>query len=229
MVEYDEDARVQGGQVNRAFTVVDAPQRSPEWFQARAGCLTGSRAADMLDVLRSGGESARRRDYKAQLVAERLSGRPQESGFVNEAMQRGIDCEPLAIGAFEAKTGLMVQPTGFLRHTALMAGCSLDGHIGDFESVVEVKCPKTATHLAYLKAGIVPHDYRPQILHNLWITGAQRAFFVSWDDRLPAHLALFVQQWTPTQDERDTYERKAVQFLDEVATEVAYWEGVVNV
>jgi hypothetical protein len=125
----------------RAFAVIDAPQRSPEWFAARLGRLTGSRAADMLATIKSG-EAAARRDLRMQLVCERLTGQSQEEPFVNAAMQRGIDCEPLAFAAYEAQTGQVVNRTGFLAHTGYMVGCSLDGHVGDFEGLVECKCPQ---------------------------------------------------------------------------------------
>ena len=56
-----------------SFSIVNAPQRSPEWFAARAGRLTGSMAGDMLATIKSG-EAAARRDYRLQLALERLTG-----------------------------------------------------------------------------------------------------------------------------------------------------------
>src|SRR5512138_1556915 len=116
----------------RSFRIVDAEQRSPAWFQARVGRLTGSRAGDMLATIKSG-EAAARRDLRTQLVCERLTGQVQEEAFIDAAMQRGIDCEPLAFAAYEAHTGTLVQRSGFLAHDTHMAGCSLDGHVGEFE------------------------------------------------------------------------------------------------
>lgn len=201
------------------FTIINADQRTPEWFQARAGKLTGSRAADMLATIKSG-EAAARRDYRMQLVCERLTGQPQEDGFVNAAMQRGIDLEPLAFAAYEALTGSMAVRTGFLSHTTHPAGCSLDGHVDAFKGIVEIKCPKTATHVKYLREGIVPKDYLPQITHNLWITGAEWCDFLSFDDRLPAELQVFyVRQLAKDVDLID-YEKKALAFLAEVDAEV---------
>ena len=95
------------------FTVIECEQRTPEWHAARAGRVTASRAADMLAKIKSG-ESAGRRNYRTQLVAERLTGQPQENGYVNAAMQHGIDTEPHAIAAYEALTGALVRKTGFL-------------------------------------------------------------------------------------------------------------------
>ncbi len=112
--------------LTRAFSVVDAEQRSPEWFLARLGRLTGSRAADMLATIKTG-EAAARRDLRIQLVCERLTQTLQEDAFVNAAMQRGIELEPAAFRAYEALTGDLAQRTGFLAHDTLAIGCWVSG------------------------------------------------------------------------------------------------------
>ena len=202
------------------FTVIDAEQRSAEWFAARAGLLTGSRAADILATIKSG-EAAARRDYRMQLVCERLTGQPQEDGFINAAMQRGIDLEPKAFAAYEALTGSVAVRTGFLRHSTHLAGCSLDGHVDGFTGIVEIKCPKSATHLKYWRGkGEAPSDYLPQITHNLWITGAQWCDFLSFDDRFPEELQTFLVRVRRSDVDIDGYEQKALAFLAEVETEV---------
>lgn len=210
-----------------SFTVVDAPQRSAEWFAARLGRLTGSRASDMLSTIKSG-EAAARRDLRTQLVCERLTSQVQEDGFVNAAIQRGIDCEPLAFAAYEAHTGTLVQRSGFLADNDVQAGCSLDGHVGDYTGIVELKCPKSTTHMRYLRGGIVPSDYVPQITHNLWITGAAWADFVSWDDRFPPELQLFIVRVARDEKAVTEYERKALIFLAEVDLECNALTTMVN-
>jgi hypothetical protein len=97
----------------RKFVEIAAEQRTPEWYAARVGRLTGSVAGDMLAKIKSG-EAAGRRNLRLRLVLERLTGKPQESGFVSQAMQDGIDREALAFAAYEALTGEMVQRSGFL-------------------------------------------------------------------------------------------------------------------
>lgn len=208
------------------FTIIDAPQRSPEWFAARAGNLTGSKAWLVTDFLKTGakGESAKRRDYRLQLVCERLTGLPQEDGdgYVNEAMQRGIDLEPAAFAAYEALTGAVALRTGFLAHNTLRVGCSLDGHIDGFKGLLEIKCPKTATHIGYWRGkNEVPADHLPQILHNLWVTGAEWCDFLSFDDRLPADMQTFLVRVNRADVDIATYEAAAMKFLAEVDAEVA--------
>lgn len=199
--------------------IVNVPQRSPEWFTARLGRLTGSRAADMLATIRTG-EAAARRDLRLQLVCERLTGVSQENGYINADIQRGIDCEPLARAAYEALTGSVVRQTGFLQHDTLPIGCSLDGDVDEFTGILELKCPKSATHLRYLRAGGLPPDYLPQVTHNLYVTGAQWCDFLSFDDRFPAPLQTCLVRVLRDEKAMAAYALAVTQFLSEVDAEV---------
>ena len=200
-----------------AFTIIDADQRSPEWFQARCGRLTGSKADVIFAKGKGGGEAVTRRDYKLQLACERLTGAPQDDVYVNSAMQRGIDEEPAALAAYEVQTGNMVRKTGFLAHVIHLAGCSLDGSIDEFTGILELKNPKTATHLSYIRnPGTLAEAYHWQAQHNLWVTGAEWCDVVSFDSRLPKMLQLHIERVKPD----GTYEPAALQFLSEVAAEV---------
>jgi hypothetical protein len=200
--------------------VVCADQRVPEWYAARVGKLTGSAAGDMLARIKTG-EAAARRDLRTRLVCERLTGQSQEDVFVSPAMQHGIDKEADAFAAYEALTGTLVNRVGFLAHDTLPAGCSPDGEVGGYQGILELKCPKSATHLKYLRAGTVPSDYLPQITHNLWITGADWCDFASFDDRMPAHLHLFRVRVQRDQSAIDAYELMVRAFLSEVEAEIA--------
>lgn len=180
----------------------------------------------MLAKVKSG-EAAARRDLKTQLVCERLTQEPQEDVFVNAAMQRGIDAEPLAFAAYEAHTGQVVQRSGFLQHADLMAGCSLDGHVGNFGGIIELKCPKSSTHLKYLRGKVAPADYMPQLIHNLWVTGAAWCDFVSFDDRFPPDLSLFVVRVPRESVDLKAYELAVRLFLSEVDKDVQSLRGVV--
>lgn len=134
-------------------------------------------------------------------------------------MKRGIELEPEALAAYEAATGNLVQVTGFLSHTELLAGCSLDGHIGNFEGIVELKAPRPANHLKYLRAGGLPADYRWQIIHNLFMTGAAFADFCSYSPAFPEGARLFRVRVERKQAEIDSYELLLRQFLADVEKE----------
>src|SRR3954466_6018576 len=111
--------------------------------------------------------------------------------------------------------------SGFLSHDTLMVGCSLDGHVGNFDGIVEVKCPKSATHLRYLRAGTVPTDYLPQVTHNLWITGAEWCDFLSFDHCFPPALQTMLARVYAKDLDLVGFEKKALAFLAEVDAELA--------
>lgn len=206
---------------------IDAEQRTPAWFAARAGKVTASRAADVLAKIKSG-EAAARRNYRVQLVAERLTGQPQEDGFVSAAMQRGIELEPMAFAAYEAVTGEMARRVGFLAHTEWLIGSSPDGVVGDFERVVELKVPNPATHIGYLKAGVLPADYAPQVTHHLLVSGAAVCDFLSYCPSLPEHLQTFIVRVTREDVDLSGYERELHAFLAEVERDVDVLKTMAN-
>lgn len=205
----------------KPFRVVTLEQRVPEWHAARVGMLTGTCAADMLATIKSG-EAAARRDLRTRLVVERLTGQSQEEGgFVSKDMQRGSDLEGDAIAAYELASENMVQPVGFLAHLELPAGCSPDGQVSDYAGIVEVKCPKSATHLGYLRSGKVPTAYLYQITHNLWISGAAWCDFISYAPQMPEGLQLFVRRVGRAEVDISAYELAVRLFLGEVDRELA--------
>lgn len=197
------------------FILSDAPQGTDAWRLARAGKATGSRACDILAAIKSG-EAAARRNYRVQLVAERLSGSPQDDAFVSKDMQFGIEQEPFARMAYESLTGNVVEEAGFAYLPNIPAGCSVDGFVDGRSGIFEAKCPKTATHIAYLMAKRLPPEYEPQILHNLWVTGAKFADFVSFDPRLPENLQLFHIRIEREESKIEAYVAEVMKFLAEV-------------
>ncbi len=206
----------------RDFSVLDCEQRSAAWLQARAGILTASDAADAIaKPLRSGGEPAARRDLRVRLCVERLTGQPTEGGYVNEAMQRGIDLEAEARAAYEAVTGELATEVGFVRHNTLAIGCSPDGVVGDFEGGVEIKCPKSATHWTYLKHKRLPAEYVAQVTHTLLLTGAPWWDFVSYDPRFPEEARVFVVRVRREDVDLKGHEAAVREFLAEVDAEFA--------
>lgn len=201
------------------FVVINAEQRSPEWFQARCGRLTGSVAGKMLATIKSG-EAADRRNLRLKLVLEQITGKPQESDFISPAMQAGIDREPLAFAAYEALTGDMTARSGFLAHTTLMAGCSLDGHLGNFDKLLSIKCRQPAAHYDFLKSGKIPGDALAQMRHELFVTGATAHDYFSWNPDFPDTLQARVVTLLAKDADLGEYEAAALRFLEEVTTEV---------
>src|SRR5205085_1888744 len=81
---------------------------------ARAGKVTASRIADLLARTKTGW-GASRKNYAAQLVAERLTGTVEPS-FCSPAMQWGIDTEAAAREAYCQHMLCSVDEIGFVDH-----------------------------------------------------------------------------------------------------------------
>ena len=212
----------------RAFTILDAEQRTPAWYAARVGRLTGSVAGQMLAKIKSG-EAAGRRNLRTRLVLERLTGRTQESDFVSPAMQAGIEREADAFAAYEALTGDVAIRTGFLSHVTHLAGCSLDGHLGDFGKLMSIKCRQPPAHLEFLKSGTIPADSLAQIRHELWMTGALEHDYFSWNPDFPASLQSRIVTVTRADVDIPAYEFDALAFLVEVERECEAVATMANV
>lgn len=199
--------------------MTDIVQGSPEWFAIRLGKVTASRVADIVAKTKTG-YSTSRANYAAQLVAERLTGKAQES-YTNAAMQHGTDTEPEARSAYEFYSGDKVTEIGFVLHPTIgMTGASPDGLVGD-NGMVEIKCPNTATHIETLRGGAVPGKYVTQIQWQLACTGRKYCAFVSYDNRMPESMRLFTKH-IDRDDKRITeLETEVIVFLSEVDAAVA--------
>jgi putative phage-type endonuclease len=195
-------------------------QRSQEWFHARKGKVTASKIADVMAKGRNGAESLTRAKYIDQLVTERLTKDIQE-GYTNDAIQRGVDMEPIARLAYEFATGNQVVEVGFIDHPTIpMCGASPDGIIG-LEGAWEAKCPNSNTHIEYVLRGEVPAKYKPQMAFQMAVTGRQWVDFTSYDDRLiDASKHLFIVRYERDQSYIDEIEEAVSQFLAEVDAKV---------
>jgi hypothetical protein len=225
-MERAESARDGGEAVMKPYAVIDCEQRTPAWYAARVGRLTGSHAERAIKFYKKqpARETDERRNLRARLVCERLTGRSlDDDAFGTRDMQRGIELEGAAAAAYEAaKTDAgLVRWSGFLSHNELMVGCSLDGYVGvDVTGIIEIKCPKSTTHLEYLQGQRLPEEYEAQVMHNLWVSGAEWLDFVSFDDRFPEPLQLFKVRVTREQLNVAAYEQKALAFLAEVDRDI---------
>lgn len=167
-------------------------QGTQEWMDARCGKLTGSRFADVMNLIAGGKPGANRRALITQLAVERLTGQCVET-FQNDAMRRGTELEPEARAAFEAHTGELVELAGFIPHPALdYCGISPDGLLGD-DGMVEFKCPANmAKHLEALRSNEHAKEYKWQLQGQLWVAHRKWVDAVSYDPRFPEHLRLAI-------------------------------------
>ena len=167
-------------------------QGTDEWFTARLGKVTASRVSDVMSKTKTG-YTAGRENYMSQLIAEILSGKKID-GFSNASMQWGTDTEPYARMAYEAIADVLVDEVGFIPHPVIKAaGASPDGLVGD-DGLIEIKCPNTTTHLDMMIAETIPKKYRDQMQFQMACTRRKWCDFVSFDNRLPEDLQIFIKR-----------------------------------
>lgn len=167
-------------------------QGSELWFAERCGKVTASRIADVVARTKTGW-GAGRKNYMAQLIAERLSGEVAES-YSNAAMQWGTDHEPDAAAAYAFLTGHDVAEVGFVPHPEIeQSGASPDRLVND-DGLVEIKCPNTATHIDTLLGAPIDKKYRLQMQWQMRCTDRAWCDFASYDPRLPVRLSLHIRR-----------------------------------
>jgi len=195
--------------------MIDVLQRTDEWKSLRCGCVGCSRLGDILATGKGGAVSASRKNYMAEVLCERLTGKPAEH-FTSAAMQWGIDTEPLARQAYEEKHGVFTLEVSGQMHPDIFGWWgSPDGLVGT-DGGLEIKCPNTATHLDTLLTGKINQDYIYQMAGYVEIFGREWWDFVSYDPRLPGKHSMYIRRFR--RDELPIAEVKAgvIKFLSEL-------------
>jgi putative phage-type endonuclease len=193
-------------------------QGSIEWKMSRLGKVTASRISDVVAKTKTGYSSSRA-NYMAQLICERMTNEFQES-YTNSAMTHGVENEPFARAAYEAKTGNMVDQVGAIDHpTVPMSAASPDGLVGD-DGCLEIKCPNTATHIDTILGDEPAKKYYDQMQWQMRCADRSWCDFVSFDPRMPEHLQLFIKRIERNDRYIAELEQEVIQFLAEVDDKV---------
>lgn len=155
----------------------DMPQGEEAWFQIKLGKVSASNFSNAI----AGGAGKTRTTLMRKLIAERLSGVPQES-FSNSSMEWGTETEPAAREYYEQINDCIVKEVGFVEFSEDI-GVSPDGLVGE-DGLLEIKCPNSATHIGYILDNKMPSTYKAQVQGQLWVTGRKWVDFVSYDPRV---------------------------------------------
>jgi len=163
--------------------ILNVEQRSQEWFKARLGVITGSRAKN---IFRSSNLS-----FLDELIAERMTGIIEES-FTSRAMEHGVLFEPEALKTYNERTNSNAEEVGFCIHDKYSwLAVSPDALIFDNATAVgavEIKCPSSKKHVEYMRQNKIPNEYRNQVLHYfIVIETLEFLDFVSYDPRFKKH------------------------------------------
>ncbi|HMT18535.1 MAG TPA: YqaJ viral recombinase family protein [Candidatus Saccharibacteria bacterium] len=177
----------------KTATELDLEQGSLEWKLARLGIPTGSEFKNVLAKNKGNTEASTRRNYRAQLVIERLTGQEVER-YKSKAMEWGNDTEDLAALTYSLRTGNKVRKCGFFKHKKIDAGVSPDRIIIDKNGCVEIKCYEIANHIQALRNNAMPKEHYPQVQAEILFTDSDFCDFVSYAPELPPNAQIFIQR-----------------------------------
>lgn len=165
-----------------------------DWGKFRNGLFTASEIHRLLAEPKNKSEliSQGAKTYVLETVANLLA--PSEPNYYSQAMDHGNETEPQAVMAFADKYGLDINANDFI-YTSTGGfvffhddekglGGTPDIIISD--AIVEIKCPKSSTHLEYLMLKDfteIPKAYYAQMQLNMYLTNRDMGFFLSFDDR----------------------------------------------
>lgn len=159
--------------------ILDLQQRSEEWFKARLGVITGSRASNVF--------KSNNLTLVDEMIAERMTQSVEES-FTSKAMEHGVLFEPEALKSYNEHTKNSAQEIGFCVHDNYhWLAISPDALIfrdNTAVGAVEIKCPSSKKHIEYIRQNKIPNEYKYQIFHYfIVIETLQFLDFCSYDPR----------------------------------------------
>lgn len=155
-------------------------QGTEDWFKVRLGKVTASNFGDVM----AKGTGKTRQNYMIKLAAEIITGLPEES-YTNSSMQWGIEHEAEARAYYESLYGWPVEQVGFVEMNEFV-GCSPDGLVGE-SGLIEIKCPKSSTHIANILDNKMQTCYTAQVQGQLWVTERQWCDWISFDPRVTSN------------------------------------------
>jgi len=153
-----------------------APQRTPAWFEARKGRVTGSSVGGILGL-----SPYSSRDAVMRAMVREALGAPSEFPSPDPApVAWGKAMEATAIADFEMTTSEAVTPAPFVPFEDWL-GASPDGYVSDGR-LIEVKCPfyiRNDQLPAFKSIDDQPH-YMAQMQVQMYVTGYTSCWFFQW-------------------------------------------------
>lgn len=152
-------------------------QRSPEWFAARKGRITGSMVGAALGL-----DPNTTRDEAMRRMVRAYQGLPSEFEG-NIATTWGTNHEEEAREAFEYDQGVQVAPASFVVHPEYKwLGASPDGYVRDY-ALLEIKCPfglrDKPKPVPFKSISEQPHYYA-QMQIQMYCTDKIACYFWQW-------------------------------------------------
>ena len=156
--------------------VTDIKQMTPEWHKAKIGKIGGTRFKDVF--------KANNLDLIDTLIAE-IGSQYKEITYINDAMQWGIDHEPIAKDLYSKVKGVKIKDMPLcLSEWNDILQLSPDGFTECLTGGLEVKCPSTKVHCKYIRMDKLPSEYKYQV-YDYFLVNEKLEWldFVSFDWR----------------------------------------------
>lgn len=191
-------------------------ENKDEWFVAREGKITGSKAKDVQIRI-----TKKKRFVKIgvyQLIADKIAIQPSDE----DPMARGNRLEGEAIKEFEKISNKKVDTSLMMweRDDMPDIAYSPDGMISPTEAV-EVKCLSSAKHVEVMVTNKIPAIYEDQILQAFVVNDLlKKIHVIFYDDRMLSK-KLFVITRKREQEKVDRRLQEEKEILENVAGIVA--------
>jgi putative phage-type endonuclease len=186
-------------------------QGSAGWHEARCGSIGATAINDIMSSGKGSAESAGRKNYRAAKVCEILTGCTAEN-FVNAAMIRGTELEPMARDVYSFVNGVEVAQVGLIKHPILTYSHASPDGLVNTDGMIEIKVPSVANHIEYMLAGVVPSIYVKQLQWQMACSGRLWNDFVSYGPELPEEMQLFVVRMLRDDDMIAEMEKAVIAF-----------------
>lgn len=156
----------------RVYTAEECPQGSEQWFRLRAGLPTASDFAKvMAKVGPKGGTShkeyVQRAKYMRLLAGEIITGEPSDPEWLgNRDTERGKEREDEARLLYQLEEDAEIERVGFVMNGN--CGCSPDSFVLP-SGGLELKDVRPYVQIERLEAGVLPSEYRWQVIGSLLV------------------------------------------------------------
>lgn len=175
-------------------------QRSDNWYDWRKKGLGASDAPIVMGV------SPWTTPHQ---LWEYKTGRAQKPEG-NWATRRGNELEPKARATLELTVNMNF-PAILCEHPEFsFMRASLDGYNAENKIVLEIKCPGLEDHEKAAR-GEIPEKYYPQLQHQLFVTGGEKAFYYSYMEIANSYTGYLVEVF-PDKEYMKTLFKKMCEF-----------------
>lgn len=157
------------------------------------------------------------KSYAEEVVMRSLGVEPDQ--FVSQAMQDGIDREPIAVKLYEMERFVQVdgrEPRMRKTHDKyIYISGEVDGLVSD-DGILEVKSPNEINHFKNLLDGAQIDQYKWQIQGYMWLYERAWCDFVSYSPSYPEHLQLSINRVVRDDAMIAELEQRCVMFWEDL-------------